>query len=291
MRFRHRITYFFLTLLSKWIGQLSVVMRQRLANRLAQLIYIFFPSFKKAALQNIRRAYPENSHLWHQNILKMSYKFYARAFLFLLAYPDSYHKANIQVQNSNIFSDAHAAGNGVILVSGHFGVWELLMAWFGNNSYHFVGVGVRQKNRGASKFSQDLREWSGMKHIFKGESIETMYTVLQNGDVLGLLADQDARKRGIFVNFFNIPASTPKGAARFYQQTESPLIFATVIEEQPNSYILKFSLVEAERTDSIEGITQNFTALLENEVRKHPEQYFWFHRRWKTKSIPSLNND
>ena len=177
------------------------------------------------------------------------------------------------------------------MVSGHYGLWELMIAWFGCNGYPLVGVGVRQQNRGASKFSQELREWSGMKHIYRHTSIDTMYAVLHKGEVLGLLADQDAKKRGIFVNFFNMPSSTPKGPSIFYQQSEAPLIFATVTAEHPNSYVLKFSPIKAERTDPIESITQDFTSLLEKEVRNNPEQYFWFHRRWKTKSAPAVKNE
>jgi KDO2-lipid IV(A) lauroyltransferase len=291
MRFSHRITYFSLSVLSKWIGQLSVARRYRLSQRLAGYIYNFIPLRKQIALQNLYRAFPEKSRTWRLKQLKLSYTFQVHAFLFFLAYPFSYHNANIRVVNKSVFTDAYASGRGVILVSGHYGLWELMMAWFGRNGFPFVGVGVQQKNRGAGQFSQELREWSGMQHIYRRRTtIDTMYEVLHQGKVLGLLADQDAKKRGIFVNFFNRPSSTPRGPSLFYQRSAAPLIFATITEEQRNSYVLKFSPVRAKRTDSFESITQEFTNLLENEIRNNPEQYFWFHRRWKTKSEPAVKH-
>ena len=110
-----------------------------------------------------------------------------------------------------------------------------------------------------------------------------MYSALENNDILTLASDQDAKKSGIFVNFFGVKASTPKGAALFHFKSKSPIIFVTCHMENINKYILNIEPVKIHNKSDIESITISYTRLLEDIIKKYPEQYFWFHRRWKTK--------
>ena len=99
--------------------------------------------------------------------------------------------------------------------------------------------------------------------------------------ILGLVSDQDAKSKGIFVNFFDKPASTHTGAAKFHINTGAPMIFGLCIQTGFQKY--KIELISVSGTkNNVENITQEFTAILENIIRKYPEQNFWFHNRWKT---------
>ena len=142
-------------------------------------------------------------------------------------------------------------------------------------------VALRQKNRGANRFFQEQREIPGTKHIFKKEPIEKMYDVLTQKGILGLVSDQDAKKKGVFVNFFDTPASTPKGAAMFHIRTEAPMVIGVCIRKSPSQYEITMSTIDTSKRD-IKQITQAYTSILEKHIREYPEQYFWFHRRWKT---------
>ena len=167
------------------------------------------------------------------------------------------------------------------MITGHFGSWEVLGKWLGDYAELFVGIAFRQKNIGAHRFFIEQRELSNTKHIFKRESFDKMYDVLKQNGILGLVSDQDAGRRGVFVNFFGIPASTPKGVALFHVNEKSPMIFATCVQEGLLKYKIEFvPILCSEKT--IKSITQEYTQILENYIRKHPEQYFWFHKRWKT---------
>ena len=113
-------------------------------------------------------------------------------------------------------------------------------------------------------------------------SLEKMNRVLDDGGILGLVSDQDAKNRGVFVRFFNILSSTPKGAAQFYQHKGSVPIFGVCSKEGHNQFLIKFKPIPKGSLADTETFTQAYTQLLENEIRIHPEQYFWWHNRWKT---------
>jgi len=108
-----------------------------------------------------------------------------------------------------------------------------------------------------------------------------MYDLLNNSSILALVSDQDAKHTGVFVDFFKTPSSTTKGAAKFHINTGAPMVFASCVKTHYNKYHVSFESIP--NGNDIVGITQSFTTVLENNIRKYPEQYFWFHRRWKTK--------
>ena len=123
----------------------------------------------------------------------------------------------------------------------------------------------------------------GTKQLYKREnSIEIAYEILSRNGILGLVSDQDARKKGVFVNFFESPASTPKGAALFHLNTAAPIMMGVCIQKGFQKYQIRFFTVDT-TVQNIEQITQSYTSLLEKCIREKPEQYFWFHKRWKTK--------
>jgi KDO2-lipid IV(A) lauroyltransferase len=105
--------------------------------------------------------------------------------------------------------------------------------------------------------------------------------------VLATLADQDAGQRGLFVDFFGRPASTHKAVALMAQMHNVPMVVAGMVHvgEPLRFHVEVEDVIDpeeyAERADAIPAMTQRFTSALERIVRRHPEQYFWLHRRWK----------
>ena len=154
----------------------------------------------------------------------------------------------------------------------------------GETKYRFAGVAFRQKNRGANRFFQEQRELSKVEHIFRKEPIEKMEAVLNGNGILALVSDQDAKRKGVFVDFFGKPASTPKGAALFYKKFGSPIVFGVCIQIELHKYRVEFVPV-IPKSENLQDITQAYTTIIEKMVRRYPEQYFWFHRRWKTKQV------
>ena len=280
---KHRLTYTALTLISDWLSKRDPAIQNWYAHKLAQLFYNHLVIRQKEARKNIAIAFPRYSEARRELILKNSYIFFIRNTMQFLSFPKGFQNAHITVNGKEYLDKALTKKKGVILVTGHFGVWEIMLAWFGLNQYSMLVVGQKQKNSGADTFVNQLRENTGIKMIPRKSSLEFMYEALARNNILTLASDQDAKKRGIFVKFFSLPASTPKGAGRFHLEYGSPLIFVTCHLERPNNHVLDILPIPTDSNSNIASITQSFTLMLENIITAHPEQYFWFHRRWKTK--------
>ena len=280
---KHRLTYTALTLISDWLSKRDPAIQYWYAHKLAQLFYNHLVIRQKAARKNIAIAFPRYSQARRELILKNSYIFFIRNTMQFLSFPKGFQNAHITVNGKEYLDKSLTKKKGVILVTGHFGVWEIMLAWFGLNQYSMLVVGQKQKNSGADTFVNQLRENTGIKMIPRKSSLEFMYEALARNNILTLASDQDAKKRGIFVKFFNLPASTPKGAGRFHLEYGSPLIFVTCHLERPNNHVLDILPIPTDSNSNIASITQSFTLMLENIITAYPEQYFWFHRRWKTK--------
>jgi len=280
---KHRLTYTALTLISDWLRKRDPAIQYWYADKLAQLFYNHLVIRQKEARKNIAIAFPRYSEARRELILKNSYIFFIRNTMQFLSFPKGFQNAHITVNGKEYLDKALTKKKGVILVTGHFGVWEIMLAWFGLNQYSMLVVGQKQKNSGADTFVNQLRENTGIKMIPRKSSLEFMYEALARNNILTLASDQDAKKRGIFVKFFNLPASTPKGAGRFHLEYGSPLIFVTCHLERPNNHVLDILPIPTDSNSNIASITQSFTLMLENIITAYPEQYFWFHRRWKTK--------
>jgi len=282
MKVSEQLTYQFLMNLRKFISQLSISSQYHLAQWLASLGYHHIPKRKNLARRNLMRAFPNQSEGWIENTLKNSYQFFAYNFIQFLAFPGAWETAQYDIHGKDVLDEALKQKKGVVFISAHFGVWEMLGVWLGLNNYKLVGVAHRQRNQGANKFFQEQRELSGVKHIFRKEPLEKMYAILNENKLLGLVSDQDAKKKGVFIDFFGMQASTPKGAALFHKNTNAPMIFSVCVRTGFQKYQLEFLPIIA-GDDTTEKITQAYTVILEKLIHAYPEQYFWFHRRWKTK--------
>ena len=283
MKLKYRITYNLLKLLSNLVQSLEPSTQFNYANKLGFFCYHFLKIRQKEARRNISIAFPKLSENKRENILKDTYRFFIYSSMQFLSLPKSITHANISINGEQYLHEALSKNKGVLLVSGHFGLWELLLGWFGINKYSLLLIGQKQKNVGADRFINELRKNNDIKILPRKSSLELMYSALENNDILTLASDQDAKKNGVFINFFGVKASTPKGAALFHLKSKSPIIFVTCHMKNINKYIINIRPVKIPNKSDIESITIAYTCLLENIIKKHPDQYFWFHRRWKTK--------
>jgi KDO2-lipid IV(A) lauroyltransferase len=246
-------------------------------------MFYIIPLRKSVYLQNLRTAFPNHDEDWYNILAKTGYKFFMERFIEFFSFPNSFPKAIIKIVGQKKLDAAFKKGKGVVFISGHFGAWELLSAWVSSNGYPVTAIAAKQKNRGSDRFFMEHRGQFGMKHVYRKSSIDEMYDILKKNEAIALVSDQDARKRGVFVDFFGRKASTPKGAARFYLKAGVPLIFTLCYKVSQDNYVIEFVPVEPKVEATVESITQTYTKILEDFIRKYPEQYFWFHRRWKTK--------
>ena len=162
---KHRLTHKALTLISGWLRKRTPAIQYRYAHKLAQIFYNHLVIRQKEARKNIAIAFPRYSEARRELILKNSYIFFIRNTMQFLSLPRSFQDAYITVNGQEYLDEALTKKRGVILVTGHFGVWEIMLAWFGLNQYSILAVGQKQKNTGADTFVNQLRENAGIKTV------------------------------------------------------------------------------------------------------------------------------
>lgn len=178
------------------------------------------------------------------------------------------------------------AAPGCIIVSGHLGNWELGAAYVAAR-----GVAVDAVVRGIANPLVDAyvtrtRQALGVGVVPDRDAIRHLPRAMRSGRMVGMLCDQDgAGLASTFVPYFGRLAKTPRGPAVFALRLGCPVIFAAVTRRPSGRYHFLFEPLEIERTGDrdadVDRFVAHYTARLEAEVRQHPEQYFWQHRRWK----------
>lgn len=186
---------------------------------------------------------------------------------------------------------AREAGRGAILLSGHFGNFELLGAFLGG--MHPVDFVVRPlANRGVDAMIAGARARAGVRQIDAGTGVRRVYEALRANHWVTFLADQDARRQGAFVPFMGRPASTPTGPARIALATGAPIIMGFVTRRPDGRHELDIDpaleVFDPDAPDAVLRLTALHAARLEHWVRARPEMWFWLHRRWKTPAPPDV---
>jgi KDO2-lipid IV(A) lauroyltransferase len=179
------------------------------------------------------------------------------------------------------------ADRAAIFVTAHFGNWEFagwLIGLFGFRTHAIARV---LDNPHLEAFFKRFRQATGQTIIAKKDDFERLTDVMKEGGKVATLADQDAGPRGLFVNCVGRPASTHKAVALMAIEFDAPLVVIGIPRvAEPMFYgVMCEEVIDPRdydgRPDAVKAITQRYTAALERLIRRHPEQYFWFHRRWK----------
>jgi KDO2-lipid IV(A) lauroyltransferase len=192
--------------------------------------------------------------------------------------------------------EAMCSGRPVFVLGGHFGNWEVSTATFGLFGFPMGVVAREMDNPYLHRWFQDSRQQFGHRLLLKDGGWNGMVEAATAGGNLGLLCDQDAGRRGVFVDFFGTPASTFKSIALMAIEYKALLVVGYGIrlpDDLENSRWTRFEIGCEEVIDpltydganAVREITQRFTSALERSIRRAPEQYFWVHRRWKTDSV------
>jgi KDO2-lipid IV(A) lauroyltransferase len=178
---------------------------------------------------------------------------------------------------------------GCIMLTGHYGNWELLGYTLATLGFDIVAVMRPLDNEYLNRFLLDRREKSGLSLLYKRGAVRSAGEVIESGAALCFIADQNAGSKGLFVPFFNRQASTYKSIGLLAMEHEVPIIVGCArragrgfqYEVCTNRIIHPHEW--AEREDPLLWITQEFSKALEDLIRVAPEQYLWIHRRWKSR--------
>jgi KDO2-lipid IV(A) lauroyltransferase len=182
-------------------------------------------------------------------------------------------------------------GKGMILVTAHYGNWELLGAAFRAQGFPLRYLLPRQSNPGSDAYFDSVRRSLGIEPTKIGFGMRDALRWLRSGKFLGMLIDQDARRAGLHVPFFGRPASTHTGPARLAVRSGCPIGVAFVVREGAGRFRSRMEAILEPRAggdeeEEVRRLTADVTALVEAAVRRHPDHWYWLHRRWKTPPPP-----
>ncbi len=184
--------------------------------------------------------------------------------------------------------DTMKEGNGLIALSGHFGSLELMALSFQSFGITPAVIVAPMRNPLANQLFDSYRRNAGETVIPLGSSLRAALRHLRRGGFLCLAADQDAGRRGIFVDFLGRPASTATGPVELALRSGSPIVFGLIYREGLDRHVVRIRppvRVEDQggRDATLRHYTELFTRWLEEGVRRQPDHWFWLHRRWKTR--------
>ena len=283
------LLFIFLKLKSRLFSALPRFLSLFLGRALGLFLYFIIPLRKRVALINLKVAFPKKTDYERKQILKKCYMHFGMLVSEFLRLP-KLNESNISNiikldLNTKKILDDNRPG---IIMTGHFGNWEMFLPVLGYNNYKVSGVAQIQKNKAGQKFFSWLRECPNTTIILKKSSIKSISDTLDDKNHLILISDQYAGSKGTENIFFNHLTSTPKGAAIFHSKKNVPIILIFIFMNADYSYSIhsKELIPNNENGNqklNIKEINQIYNQELEKIVIKSPEQYFWFHKKWDRK--------
>jgi KDO2-lipid IV(A) lauroyltransferase len=242
---------------------------------------------------NLALAFPDRDEKWRADLALKAYEHLGRevAAMLRLSKLDSAAVVERTIPRGwEQLQEARSLGRGVLLVTGHYGNWEIAAAAVAARGVPIAAIVRRQGNRMVDERLQQLRRNLGVETIYQGQAPARVPRILRANGVVGIVGDQDARRSGVFVPYFGQPASTHRGPALFALRLGAP-VFSCIARRLPGNEV-RYEIA-GERVPftpsgvldaDIQALTAELALRLEKQVRIAPEQYFWFHKRWKTKA-------
>ncbi|MDH5753204.1 MAG: lysophospholipid acyltransferase family protein, partial [Deltaproteobacteria bacterium] len=265
--------------LSLWLGE-----------ALGWTVYHVFRFKRRQTLENLERAFGESlDEGARQRIGASVYRHFGRMvgeFILLSRATPEKVSGWMTMENPEVLDQALAENRGVLMVSGHLGNWELMSAALVSAGYPYVMYVGRQNNPFADRFINTVRSRYGAGIIPKQGGMRGMIRTLKQNHILGLLSDQHFSRNKHFVHFFSHPVSIVPGPALMYLHSRPVLLFSESWRTGQMSYRTRFTRLEVNLPGDSEEhdlllISQAISDAVEQAVRRHPDQYFWMHRRWR----------
>jgi Kdo2-lipid IVA lauroyltransferase/acyltransferase len=242
---------------------------------------------RAVALDGLRRAFPALSGEERRKIGRASYRQLGRSLAEVILPPrDEDLERAVRFEGWEIYQAAQAQGRGVVCAVAHFGNFELLARVAARRGMK-LSIIVRNLGDAFGRWLFESRMRTGVRHLPDQGSSKDAIAVLRRNEVLAIAVDQNMRpSRGIFVDFFGDPACTTPAAAVFALRSGAPIIAAFPIRQADGTHLVRIRGPFATRLSgraAVEDLTRQITFAVENEVREHPDHWFWVHRRWKTR--------
>lgn len=260
---------------------------------LGTLMWKHYHRGRNRAMENLRASFPEKDEKWLEAVGLRSFQQIVMLAIDVFFTPRLLDKHNwsdyitpINIERAKWMSKEN---KGLLMLTGHYGNFEIAGYLMGSFLYNVYSIARPLDNPYINKYLYGIREMKGQKIIDKKGAAEQMVQLVEDGATLCFICDQDAGRKGVFVDFFGRKASSYKSIGLLAIQYNLPIAVGAC-RRVGNDYKFEIELgriIEpaewADKEDPLKWVTQEYNAELERLIRKDPTQYWWLHRRWKTR--------
>lgn len=291
----HIVELFFVVGLSAFVSIIPWLWLEKVSK---VIVFIFWPLGKRGferIRNNIIHVYPDMSEKEIESFMKENLQNAVRTSLEVMQARKFQNPKFIKkyISPKTPFVDEYLGkrDEGIVVVQNHIGNYELAISYFAISGVKVAAVVKKQSNQMADKLIFKTRQHYGARILYMDDTTNIIRLLKNEKYAMGLVADQDAGGAGIFVDFLGRKASTYTGPAVLSYLTQTEVIFVSCLYQGKGRYEVNLRQVipkvirknYPDKQTAIREITQAWSKELEKEIRLAPKQYFWLHRRWKTR--------
>jgi KDO2-lipid IV(A) lauroyltransferase len=289
-----RLVYLAVRIVAMMMQCWPVNLNLRIAMRIGDALYRFDRKHRERALANLRRSFPELSdkqrdHFARRGMQELIMFFVEMFFTTRLIRIDSWPRYIVLENFQKPLELMLDREGGLIMLTGHYGNFEILGYLLATLGFPTSSVARPLDNPYLSDFVFGVRERQGQRIIAKKGATGDVVDVIESGGAVGFVADQNAGSKGLFVDFFGRKASTYKSIGLLAMQYNVPVVigYSRRLNDEFRFAVGAQDIIYPDdwksQADPLRYVTQRYTKALEDIVRQDPGQYWWVHRRWKTR--------
>lgn len=276
------------------LGHIPFFLTVALGRVFGALAYRLAKRHRRTALENIDRAFKDTkSREEKERIAKKAFENLSLMFFEFMRAPWLTHRdveRLYRVEGMEYFERALSRKKGVMLMTAHFGSWEMLPPFFGLTGHPLDIVARELDSPVADEFVSWVRAKSGNSIVSKRKAMRRLLRTLSDNGVVGILLDQNVTwSEGVFVDFFGTLACTNKGPALLAAASGAAIMPTFILREGRKFKVVFLPEIKVYDTGDREkdafDTTARCTRVIEEMIRKHPDHWFWVHRRWKTRPL------
>ncbi|MEZ4754585.1 MAG: hypothetical protein R3A13_09830 [Bdellovibrionota bacterium] len=272
---------FLIVNLFKLLAALPLKIRAIFGSFLGSLFYLLPTTEKKVAILQLKKALPDQPANY---ITQKMFQHLGRT-IFESLNPQQLIQAeafDVEISNTNLFNSVKDNPQNTICLTAHIGSWDLLAAYAISKGIPIAAFAKKPNKPYALAILEHLRSSYGITIFWRGSgsSKNKLSEYINSGKVLAALIDQDTRVKNLHVPFFNQTAATPVTLVKLAKLNQSRIVVAFMLRKSEHKF--KLFCEEIDHTKSSQEILLKYNQILESCIKTFPEQWVWFHKRWRT---------
>ena len=287
---KNLVEYILFILLAKFFTLFKIKSSVTFGKILGTFLFYVIPIRKKVVVENLKIAFPDYDETQIKKIARANYISFAITLIEMFHIPKLKKEAlhnYVLCKDLDLIKEKHNAGKGVVLLTAHFGNWEIGAVSVGSQ----LGIPIHtlakpQRNKYVSRWLDKMRASFGNKVILLGVSVRELYKTILQGGIIGIVGDQRGPETSIRVKFFNQNTAVYTGTAEIAVKNRTPILVVLVVRSEDCLYEAVVQEIRVDydnlsKEESVEFINQSYVNILEKTVIRYPDQWFWMHKIWK----------